>query len=1138
MTLAQGDVQLIGFAHVSYYALTPATVEVIDSAIFTTVNPGKEHGYTAQDMVKINVVSLFNPNTTFDKYILARTPLPGKRGTVTVNVYAYDQSNPAVRGSLIFSLSGSTISNGFEKIGTPRLVKSAFLKGDVLSDNIKALAQDAFPQLGNPGVCNVSTPDINSFNMALVSTGTKKVDLEYTANTIYQCGRGKNYENEQPVIVEVIAYNIEIGTIQIPGLAGAFNLNDYFNPEAKFELHIAVNGVEKTVQQWRKQGNEVPTIDLKMGDDVAFKVVDNTSSTVSSSYRPKVTGIPAVWVAPFAGDLMFYCSPSVTPGEFNPWIGMDTRVHTLMLRKYPPDFQVNVPDWDKVSSSPRAFLWNWTAQRHMDASKDKYTAAYTWIKYKVLKDKSLQRNNQKEGLNLTFLSFWNNWLTSNYKNYDGHIQYMMGFDEDELMYLNDQDRFAEGNSNPWGPGGGILKLERLPWQKMPEGYDQLYNPVTGNPAEGFPLNILIDAYRNNREAVVNNNPNYNSQYAGYEIQDIGTDEEHPDGTGTGNDAAPGLVTIHSLCCRFLKVKFNVSSPLTSDNGFYGSLLGTTWPSFSEGNVPYTLTGLKGLPLSELDKYSMSYSIMDRVGNVSEQTVYLKNVPDEQKRKIILTGEWTSLWNLDRPSYSWMTAYYQRTPSSAKVIIAGKELKQIFLLMYNEKGAEPDQVNLKQAGGGGYKVWLNDFRQEPEGVYDTPWKFGNKTLYTYPYYREYVIHPGNTLRYEVLDGDPYTFMNPYTEYYLGSRSMAKRVPYDSLDGRVNGKQVADPFLKAYVKRSNSSTWVPIPAGFDSLYFTFQPVSLGSYDLKVMYRNTSEMTHHIRVLNYSGSHVGRTAMRELTDKERQFLGITTGLFWVFTTDNLYSQYTYVDGPRTNDPPNRWAEYNDYEGLYNFYIYNPDNNMQVLMHQAPVIKDWISNYDKNKRLKWFWPDWANHYSSNWATVNPNTGLQGLPKYVQSKFVTRIYLPGGEIDPWNSYMQQHFFTNRKDFSWQYVVPLISYTDYQGYRMRTNPSCIYQISQVFDNRIGAFSGNPDNPVDVNSIQAPDISDDFKDQQDLYYGLISGQIMILGPADLASAFNEIKWDPVSHKGFNTKVRNCIDLKEISQREFAWPPVNK
>jgi hypothetical protein len=109
---------------------------------------------------------------------------------------------------------------------------------------------------------------------------------------------------------------------------------------------------------------------------------------------------------------------------------------------------------------------------------------------------------------------------------------------------------------------------------------------------------------------------------------------------------------------------------------------------------------------------------------------------------------------------------------------------------------------------------------------------------------------------------------------------------------------------------------------------------------------------------------------------------------------------------------------------------------------------------------------------------------------------------------------------------------------MRTNPSCIYRISQVFDNRIGAFSGNPDNPVDVNSIQAPDISDDFKDQQDLYYGLISGRIIILSAADLASAFNEIGWNPVNSKEFSVRVRNCIDLKEISQRGFAWPPITK
>ncbi|MDR0681594.1 MAG: hypothetical protein LBG15_07095 [Dysgonamonadaceae bacterium] len=59
-------------------------------------------------------------------------------------------------------------------------------------------------------------------------------------------------------------------------------------------------------------------------------------------------------------------------------------------------------------------------------------------------------------------------------------------------------------------------------------------------------------------------------------------------------------------------------------------------------------------------------------------------------------------------------------------------------------------------------------------------------------------------------------------------------------------------------------------------------------------------------------------------------------------------------------------------------------------------------------------------------------------------------------------------------------------------------IRAIWSNTTGAFSGNPTLPTDPSLIQAPDITDDQKNKQELYYDLKSGKKVVVKTTDKPS----------------------------------------
>ena len=1002
-----------------------------------------------ENMVQLDVISLFRVNADLQGGV--KSYLDDLASEVSISIFVYNSATEDHKGALLYKIVAKT-SSSTDFVGHPVYVPVPNGSGTIGSDQIKTLLQGADTWLADRSVCDgQSKLDLLTTTLDYINGQTNP----FVNSPLNNCLKGNNYKLVQPVIVQVDVNNARVLPfgLKFPGMVQEYDLWRYFDQDVALKVFVSINGIFNHVYF---AGDKDPEpINLIMGDSVTYEVGYYGRST------PKIEGVPGVWVARFAGDLMYYCSPSVTPNEFNPWIGYDSRVHTLQLRNKSgdPAFIQRVPDWTHDPQTNR-WIWGWPAQRRMDATKSKYQASYTWKKYKVLNNGSLQRNNQKEGLNVQFLNYWQNGENSDFKEYSGQAKYMMGFDDDELLYLNSQ--YHDAINHPPLTGGGIAKLDSIPSRGMPEGIDQLYDVTSGYPAQGFPLNKIISAYRKNREWVINNNDNYFKKYDGYEIQDIGTDENNPDGTGSGNNVAPGTVTVRAGY-QVVSIKFNVKAPLTIDRGHYGSLQGNRWPAYYENDVEYTLKGLQGLSVIELDKFSMEYEGSDAMGNLKSQKKLLKDLSDIDKAIITTTGNWHVKFNNITPAYSAITAYYQRNPTSSKVIVSGKELKPIFLLFLGEKGFE--------GKGLGAKIWLNDFRDVQTDEYSVQRKFGNKTKYMKPFVRTYTLPVNTTTTFESWDGDPHLFYDSGTEWFLSSRTLAKRIPDSYLDGTNTGAE--KPYLKYYVNDVEQTN------GRSGKEFTYTWSVPGIHKLTVEYRidgNLTKYEHQINVVNYPKigniQQIGNIISKKMTAQQAQWLGVVNpAIYKVLEVVDVYSTHQYKDGPRATDPyVNRWAEFNDYAGKYVWSLTDND-----------VIKNFVENYNDRD---WFWFNWALHYSSNWRDHLPN----GLPVYVGDDQVTRVFTT--ELDKFASPIKQ-LFESVNYANWQYTVPLVSYTDFQGNRMRTNPSCLYDINTIWSNTDGAFSGNVKLPDDPNQIQAPDISDEQKDRQEFYYDIISGRKVVL-----------------------------------------------
>lgn len=945
-----------------------------------------------------------------------------------------------------------------------------------------------------------------------------------------------------PVVIKLHVKDANLRALKLP-TAGEVDLTEYF-PILNTPFYVALTtGGETTTISYPQDDTDIPVLDMVMGDELQIEV-----KTPYQGLEPEIYGLPKVWPAAFAGDLMFYCDPNYGPGSINPHIGLDSRVHTLQLRPFPPDYVLyeNWEEWIDYGAEDgkdwNVFQWTYTAEREMDATKTKYEPFHKWEKKHFKKDGTLmnQRQNQKEGLNMKFLNHWKAWKSTSFRGYDGNTgkaKYMMGFDDDELAYFNHPWK-ESGETHPFTGGGGIAKLETLQWKQLLEG-DAKYDATTGFPSENHPVNMMVNAFR--RFQSIEHSLKY-KRFEGYEIQDNGTNSFFPNGIGStlGNNKHPGLVTVN-YGGRDLKFKLNVTSPLgDSYQGFYDTLAGTDAPGNAEKSVPFHVHGVKDLDDSEHDKYKLNYYWMDRLGEVSFSSISVSDIIEDQEHRNMTWLQWIkhmslrhglyslisfemeSAFDLERPTYSWVTATYQRTEDSEPVVIAGKELNQIFLMFCGIKTL--NGLSFPEGKGHGSKIWKEDFRNASGGEFDIARKFGNSTKYTKKYSKTYVLSKGDRVNFTTFDGDPHRLDNNEEEWYLSNRSMAKRVKNNLL---WNGTDPALSYLKYYIGSEGSSdanlTLINEGRSGKDLRYTFDTV--GTYDMRVSYRGASDLYIKIKVVDYpvvddianppmpGGASKGIVTSRSLTSDEIRWLGNVEINGLVYEVSDVKTKFLFQDGHRSydfesegNKLANRWSKYNDYADGYVWYnsvggiMVNgsiPGAN-NVINYRVNAFMTSYQNKMADRSQTWMWKDWANHYSSVWKGKLKTEGSteDGLPPYTPENTVTRLYDLPDLDNSFGDYIDAEIFgegkyTERRSAPWQYVIPLVSTTLYHGLRQRTNPSCIYSLGRVFDNGNGAFNGNPPNPEDPSSIQAPDTSDEDKNKQDFYYNLLNNRILIV-----------------------------------------------
>ena len=1140
-------------------------ITVAGSSLTLSTPDLSEDNFTYADSLKLYPASIMELNADLSGGVKGTINQPN--GYITLEMYGVDGD---LNKSLLYKTSLTNSSDTYS--GTAETGSFTFDNGRILqirSDDIKKLMQfggqpysmDKVSYKGwlypySIGVGAVIGGALAVANKVLVPRGTRKhgaslfkmglrtlagavaggVVGEVVSAIYYGPGESPDYTQlpdstpmspiQQPVIVKITINDAIFKGAKVPGI-GEIKPSDFF-----LKMNIKVNGASvyssSALPQNALDGYaDTDSVDvnlrdtgLTMGDTITFEIETPFFAV------PDISGIPDVWIARFAGDLMYYCTPSVIPKDYKAFLGYDTRVHNLMLRRYPAGFE---KQYDNFDQDRNVYKWSWVLKRRMDADTSSYTNVYEWPKTQTLAPTNpitlldgtqsfTQRRNQKEGLNMQYLTYWPDWGTSDFQKYAG-TKYMLGFDDDELALLGTKC------PNPYVSGGpascqsvntNILKLERLPWKELPEG-DQVYSPTTGYPESGFVLNEMVTAYKKHHNPFINTR-----KYAGYEIQDLGTSAGHPDGNGTGNNAAPGKINIQVLK-KSITVSLNVQAPLSDDKGFYGTISGTQWPSFGEKGVPYTISGLQNLDTAVLDGFSMEYEYEDKLGILVQDTRYLKNESVEAKRNIASTGTWRPLFDIHIPSYASVTAYYQRTGDSQRVMVAGKELKAIFLLftgVQTKKGRPDlsDNLDLLEGRGTGSKIWLEDFRDSSYGDFTISRRFGNSVRYTKKYTKEYVFNIGDRATFVTFDGDPHTFASNDSEWYLGSRYIAKRVTDEYLDGSISNPQAdpsaVDAYLQYYIKNLTTSGADPRgilqTTGRSGKEFTKTWDEEGDFEMEVNYRNSSPLYYKIKVVNYGYDTAARSRVlarvvhRDPTEREKRFLGLTSSLNKkVAEVVDISSHYAYVEGPRATVPKeNRWAKQRDFDSKFAWFTVDDTNVESPYGTVDTQVQAFINDYDYGS---WFWGNWAHHYSSNWLRPPASDGGQGLPSGLLPGNVHRIYDEKTGLNPYNDYMSTAFFTPTPPANWQHTIPLVSITQNQGPRLRTNPSSAYDLYAVFNPETGAFSGNPTLPPGAESIQAPNISDDDKDKLELYYKLRNKQMVF---------FDDLQQTPSDFRAYN------------------------
>ena len=903
----------------------------------------------------------------------------------------------------------------------------------------------------------------------------------------------------------------------------------------------------------------------KMGNKLKFYIPKLSNPEIDNDFESlDINGVPTIWTALFAEEVKYYCSPNTKPGEFKPWIGLDTWVHTLWVKAYDEFYNedytnLNGHKWsptekpwtvERHENGQEYYTWEWVVQRRMEPTIDKYEKVHKWGKTKVSKIEDAnheifyeQRDNQKEGTLMDILHSWPNWGSENnltrFQKYNG-VKYAHGLDSDEILHLKNA-----------GAGHTYFKFNgEDPWKFV-------------YPDESFdPIQDLIFAYRKNREHVKNKNDLYNTKYAGYEIQDLNTSLKFPNGTGEGTASAPGQIKISNSDHKLdFTIPIRVKSPIHSGNngssvgkpdpGFYSLIQGTQWPAVDKKGEEYIV---KNIPEEERGNLVIMYDFDDGFKSSKQyhKSREAGDSPSEDHYNYIdKNGDWHIKFDIKNWGFQYITLYYQSIPETEMVILGGKELFYIDI-MYVSNWDKP----LKEGRADRQHLLLNEMRSPGYGGhYDRDTQWGMLSLTNF--YR-YTINKNDLdfhqFKLSVFDIDPHSFelLNNGTDWYQSKRKLAKRIPTTGLPESL------DTELKYYINTCPTQECDNVDNGIlsgkgQNWTYDWDRQELGTYQLTVLYKDQSSLHLIFDIVDYQHNQKGDIFSRTLTVKEHEILEKLDGFdkdenYKVLEIESVLSKYKLLEGPRNNKIPNRFGDDKDYAYQYKWEFLQNDKTYLNYFESADIVPEFISKFlESYDQYVKFPNDWVYHYFKNTYKGNSNNDIP--PDVKNDRLIDDINnteitsrldnLFGEENNEGEPTKKQKW--KQINFPWAIV------SDIEGKRIRTPPKPVFNLNAIWDNDTGAFSGTPNcaemgcakyylTSVKDGNDEFSDPNDKDKDKEALYLKLKTGKMIIL-PADD---------DKVAEKTEGIiKVTNDIDAYsgtkkffDLAQKEYVFTDANR
>ncbi|MGB2128629.1 MAG: hypothetical protein ACPHXR_04040 [Flavicella sp.] len=857
----------------------------------------------------------------------------------------------------------------------------------------------------------------------------------------------------------------DIKEIVLPG-SRSLNASDF---QRLPDIEVFRSGSDTPYITYNAHDKPLNSLDLQMGDSVVFN---------SFKKNILIKGLSDIWVAHSAGEVKFYADPSIKMGGVRPFLGFDSQVHGVKLRRYSKE-EFERPRYPKMKHTKNNYYsMYWIAQRQQKEDAAPYNpftdenGNVMFSKVKFATDFGVQnfnigggytvdkqRNNQREGLNMELFNEY--YPIKKYSDFNGvkyedvisysGIEIVGGMDPDELLYVNQP--FASFDN---------LRSDQMILKQNIEKWKMLFD---GEKVTDDPIVMMVSLYQANKthKFTDSKKEDYFSlysnifKYGGREILD-----KHQNTLDASiltpkayfnyklpivhNETSEGIPEKGEIIFKSKKSSYsipvNVSVPGTDADdtskafkGFYGSISGDMHPSAKEKKVVYSI------PKYYLDApglYTLKYTFENELG--------LKKVNEiefDQNAEAKIDIGFTKYSN----GYHDLQLLYRRsktkktdgTYKDTPVIVAGKELLPISLRFVSVPGSDGTdfsedpsiftangQVDLKEGRGIGNAWYLGD-------VINTEKYFMSSGDRDYSVSRTYTFKQGDQVVFSAMDADPHKFIHYETEWYISERAMSKRLTDTDLDKRItwyltnkrnDANEICFDNLKAMGRH------------FD-YKFTEEP---GTYYLRVFYNGVSEMNHKIVIQPASSTEQGNVAFYPLDERHLIWLKEFSkgseislpdlGALRIAKVENIHSQYTYVDGIRApsnnlNNKINRFSAQNDY-----YDSYDVDCSLQICLDP--------SNFKRSEEdiAQWFPKNWIRHFSDRPWPLDINASL--ITSLTSSSLNSaNMYVLGSKYEPW-----------------QWRFPWVAKTSCEGHKIRWNIKTFYDMNKLFDNDKGAFSGD------------------------------------------------------------------------------------